>query len=114
MPHATDTKRTAPTRSTAGARKGPDANGSTDPFHGLQAIAALPLALAAEGIRFAGHRLQAQADHMRAVTQCRSLSEAIEAQSNYARETMNDYQAEMTEIVQTVTASVRPEEGRAA
>ncbi|KQQ21409.1 hypothetical protein ASF53_23530 [Methylobacterium sp. Leaf123] len=54
----------------------------------------LPLRLAAETIRFTGHRLQAQADHLAALALCRSLQAAVELQASFLTESVADYQTE--------------------
>jgi hypothetical protein len=54
----------------------------------------LPLHLATETIRFTGHRLQTQADHLAALAACRSLQAAVELQAGFLTKSVADYQAE--------------------
>lgn len=74
-----------------------------------RSIATLPLAVAVEGLRFAGRRLLAQANHLSEMANCHSLAEAAEAQSSFTQETFNDYRMEadamMTEIRTTLSSS---------
>lgn len=55
----------------------------------------LPLHLAAETIRFTGHRLQAQADHLAALASCRTLQAAVELQASFLTKSVADYQTEV-------------------
>lgn len=54
----------------------------------------LPLSLTAESMRFAGRRLEAHAEHWKALACCASVSEAIELQSGFVARTVSDYQTE--------------------
>ncbi|WP_289015925.1 phasin family protein [uncultured Methylobacterium sp.] len=56
----------------------------------------LPRRIAAETMRFAGHRLQAQADHLAALAGCGSLKDAVELQTGFLTKGVADYQTEAT------------------
>ncbi|MGH1570399.1 phasin family protein [Methylobacterium sp. P31] len=74
-----------------------------------QAIAVgLPLRIAAETIRFTGHRLQAQADHLAALARCSSLKDAVELQTTFLTKSVSDYRAEATTLSQDVNAAAFP------
>ncbi len=60
-------------------------------WHGL---AILPLAVAVESLRFAGRRMMAHAHYLSDMANCHTLTEAAEAQSSFAQETLNDYRME--------------------
>ncbi|AWN42783.1 hypothetical protein [Methylobacterium durans] len=62
----------------------------------------LPLRLAAETLRFTGHRLQAQADHLAALAGCGSLMDAVELQVAFLTKGVADYQ-EATTLSHDVT-----------
>lgn len=67
--------------------------------------------LESEGLRvetFTGCRLQAQADHLAALTRCGSLKDAFELQTAFLTRSMADYQAEARtlshEVVEAASA----------
>lgn len=62
----------------------------------------LPLRLAAETLRFTGHRLQAQADHLAALAESGSLKDAVELQAAFLTKGVADYQ-EATTLSHDVT-----------
>lgn len=66
----------------------------------------LPLMLMSESLRFMGHRLQAQADHLVSLTQCKTVSEALESQAAFARTAVSDYASEAGTIMQEARAIV--------
>jgi len=66
----------------------------------------LPLALMGESLRFMSHRLQAQADHIASLTRCRTVSEALETQTTFARAAVAEYAAEAGTIMQEARSVV--------
>jgi hypothetical protein len=74
----------------------------------IQAIAAwqtafsLPIALAAEGLRFAGQRMLANAEHLAELSRCRDLPAAVEAQSAFAQTMATAYREEADVLVQKI------------
>lgn len=69
----------------------------------------LPLMLMSESLRFMGHRLQAQADHLASLTQCKSVAEAFESQASFAQTTMSDYMTETSTIMQEARSAMTPQ-----
>lgn len=63
----------------------------------------LPLRIAAETMRFTGHRLQAQADHLAALAGCGSLKDAVELQTAFLTKGVADYKTEATTLSHDVT-----------
>ncbi len=59
----------------------------------------MPMTMAATSLRFAAQRLQAQADFLSSLTQCRSVTAAIDAQSTFAQAAVNDYTAGATKLM---------------
>jgi hypothetical protein len=74
----------------------------------IQAIAAwqtafsLPIALAAEGLRFAGQRMLANAEHLAELSRCRDLPAAVEGQSAFAQTMATAYREEADVLVQKI------------
>jgi hypothetical protein len=74
----------------------------------VQALAAwqtaftLPIALAAEGLRFAGHRMLANAEHLAELSRCRDLPAAVEVQSSFAQAMAAAYCEEAGVLVQKI------------
>jgi len=58
----------------------------------------LPLALTAEGLRFASHRFGEQARLLSALTSCKRPSEAMSAQLEFLRAAAHDYGKEARNI----------------
>lgn len=54
----------------------------------------LPMAMAVEGLRFAGQRMQAQAEYLSEMAECTSVVGVADAQSRFARTAMSQYQDE--------------------
>lgn len=93
---------------------------STDPMESIKAglgtgfgawrafAVDLPLRIATETVRFTGCRLQAQADHLAALTRCGSLKDAFELQTAFLTRSIADYQAEARtlshEVVEAASA----------
>ena len=65
----------------------------------------LPLTLAAQSLRFVGHRLQAQADFLSSLAQCRSFTDAVTVQSAFAQAAMNDYSVGAVRLMETQAAA---------
>lgn len=65
----------------------------------------LPLRVAAEAMRFTGRRLQAQADHLAAMTRCGSLKAVVDLQATFLRQGVADYQTEATTLSHDVAAA---------
>lgn len=65
----------------------------------------LPLRMAAETMRFTGHRLQAQADHLTAMVGCGSLKDAAEIQAAFLTKGLADYQTEAAALSHDVTVA---------
>jgi len=63
----------------------------------------LPLRIAAETIRFAGHRFQAQAEHLAALAACGTLKDAVELQAAFLTKGVADYQTETATLSHEVT-----------
>lgn len=58
----------------------------------------LPLRLTAETMRFASRRLQAQAEHLAALTRCGSLMDLVELQTTFVTQGVSDYRDEATTL----------------
>ncbi|KQT53359.1 hypothetical protein ASG52_04330 [Methylobacterium sp. Leaf456] len=58
----------------------------------------LPLRLTAETMRFASRRLQAQAEHMSALTRCGSLMGLVELQTAFVTKGVSDDRQEATTL----------------
>ncbi len=58
----------------------------------------LPLRLTAETMRFASRRLQAQAEHLSALTRCGSLMDLVELQTAFVTKGVSDYRHEATTL----------------
>ena len=63
----------------------------------------LPLRIAAETMRFAGHRFQTQADHLTALAKCGSLKNAVELQTAFLTKGVADYQTETATLSHEVS-----------
>ncbi len=70
-------------------------------WHGIAVD--LPLRLAAETIRFASRRLQAQAEHLTALARCGSLKDAVALQTTFMTTSVSDYGKEATTLSHDVT-----------
>jgi phasin family protein len=64
-------------------------------------------ALGAQAVSYAKSAMEGQVEHVRALTSVRSLQEAMELQSSYAKQAMETYVAEMTKAGETLTAAVK-------
>lgn len=62
----------------------------------------LPLRLAAEAMRFAGQRLQAQAEHLTALARCGSLKDAVTLQTSFVTKGGSDYRSEASALSRDV------------
>lgn len=67
----------------------------------------LPLEMGVESMRFASRRIQAHADHLAACSQCRTVSEAIQAQSQFTERMIDDYR-NRTEVAVREIQEVMP------
>ncbi len=63
----------------------------------------LPLRITAETMRFTSRRLQAQADHLAALTRCGSLESAVALQAEFVTKGVSEYQKEATSLSHDVT-----------
>ena len=66
----------------------------------------MPLTLASESLRFAGSRLQAQADYLSSLLNCRSVPEVVETQSEFVRKAVDEYGAEAGRIMEDLRANI--------
>lgn len=58
----------------------------------------LPVTLLTESMRFAGTRLQAQAEHMKALGRCATMDEALKLQSSFVAKAVSDYHDEAATV----------------
>lgn len=70
----------------------------------------LPLTLFAESLRFMGHRMQAQAEHLSAIARCRTPAEILEAQSSFTQTAVSEYRSEADAVLSQVK-SILPKTG---
>ncbi|QPC44149.1 phasin family protein [Kaustia mangrovi] len=69
----------------------------------------MPMTLTAEGLRFAGKRLQAQAELFSQLAHCKSLSDAVDVQSHFVETAMSDYGAEATKVMEEAQDAISRE-----
>lgn len=69
----------------------------------------VPLTVASEALRFASHRMEAQADLYGELAKCGTLSEVIDAQSSYMQEAAGDVSAATSKIMEEAQAVVSRE-----
>ena len=67
-----------------------------------QTAFSLPIALAAEGLRFAGQRMLANAEHLAELSRCRDLPAAVEVQSSFAQAMAAAYREEGDVLVRKI------------
>jgi len=71
----------------------------------------LPVTLTTEMFRFAGQRLQADADHIAALYECRSIESYAEAQSKFVAQALSDYQNEAQTLLLDIQNTVSRKQG---
>lgn len=69
----------------------------------------VPLTVAAEAMRFAGRRLEAQADYCAELAKCGTLSEAMDAQSAFMEEAAGDVSSATAKMISEAQAVVTRE-----
>ncbi|MEW5420431.1 phasin family protein [Amorphus sp. 3PC139-8] len=69
----------------------------------------VPLTVASEALRFAGHRLEAQAELYSELAKCGTLSEVIDAQSTYMQDTAGDVSAATSKMMEEAQAVISRE-----
>lgn len=75
---------------------------SANVVNAWRAVLGLPIALGAETLRFAGQRMQAQAQHLSEICACGSFESLVASQSRFANAVLADYQAEAQRLSKTV------------
>lgn len=66
----------------------------------------LPLAFAAEILRFAARRLEAQSDFFAGLETCRTVPEVMDAQSRFVRSAVGDYGSQTSKIINDIRDTV--------
>lgn len=66
----------------------------------------LPLALTSEALRFAALRFQAQSDFFASLEGCHTVSDVLEAQSQFVRNAVDDYGTETSKVMSDMRKSV--------
>ena len=63
--------------------------------------------LSAQAVSYAKTAMEGQVEHVRALSSVRSLQEAMELQSSYAKAAVESYVAEMNKVGETLTAAMK-------
>lgn len=66
----------------------------------------LPFVVLSEGLRFAGHRLQAQSEFVASLGSCRTVPEVMEVQSQFVRRAVDEYGSETSRIMDDVRSTM--------
>ncbi len=66
----------------------------------------LPLAFAAEALRFAARRLAAQSDFFAGLETCHTVPEVMDAQSRFVRGAVGDYGSQTSKIIDDIRDTV--------
>jgi hypothetical protein len=85
-----------------------EANKLAAPFQTLwkATLVDIPLSVLSQSLRFAGHRMQAHADHLVTLQSCHSVPELIEAQSHFMRSSITEMHQETGKIMEDVRGTM--------
>jgi hypothetical protein len=66
----------------------------------------LPLAVLSQSLSFTAHRLEAQAEYLNTVNNCKTVPEIVEAQSHFIQKATGDLSAETGRFLEEVRAKM--------
>jgi hypothetical protein len=90
------------------ARNAQDNSLNAPPFQTAwqSAFFELPLAFAAEALRFTARRLEAQGDFFAGLETCHTVPEVMDAQSRFVRSAVGDYGSQTSKIINDIRDTV--------